>query len=85
VAEHEPRLGPGRCRDGGEVLILPLGRERQRVAAVPSAATVVGDDGEAPPKIRGRGKRVAGAESADTDDKRRPVTGAVIGEDGTVG
>ena len=85
MAEHERRFGPGHCRDGGEVLILPLRRERLGVAAVASAAAVVSDDGEALPEIPRRGKCLAGAERADADDKRRSITGTVIGDYGPVG
>src|SRR5215831_725068 len=85
MAEQERRLGPGRRRDGGQVLILPLRRERLGVAAVTPAAAVVGDDGEALSEVLGRNKRPAGAERAHADDERRTGAGPVVGDDGTVG
>jgi hypothetical protein len=85
VAEHERWRWPGRCRDGAEVLILPLRCERLGVTAITSAAAVVGDDGETLPEVLRRGKRLAGAERADADDKRRSITGTVVGDDGTIG
>ena len=45
MAEHERRFGPGRRRDGGEILILPLRRERPGVAAVTPAAAVIASGG----------------------------------------
>ena len=46
VAERERRPGPGRRRDGRQVFVLPLRRERFGVAAVTPAAAVIGDDRE---------------------------------------
>src|SRR5262249_60003958 len=85
VAEHEWGFGAGRRRDRGEVVVLPLRRERSGVATVTSPAAVVGDDCKTPPQFLWWDKGLACAECAHADYERRAIADPVVGDDGAVG
>src|SRR5947199_105108 len=70
VAKHKGRFRARRDRDRGKVLILPLGRERLGVAAVPPPAAIVSDHGETLPQFRRRDEGMPRAERAHTDNQR---------------
>src|SRR5262249_16119383 len=81
VAEPGWGFGAGRPRRRGEVVVLPLRRERSGVATVTSPAAVVGDDCKTPPQFLWWDKGLACAECAHADYERRAIADPVVGDD----